>query len=138
MEGAGGDAGAVVMEDRKDARCVAGELILVIESAARSSGAMDTVATVGVCDVFPGAVNSIPSRVRMMVDVRDTDLGRRDGVMQTIEGASQKIAAKRQVSIHSQLVNADAPADCAPEVSAALARSCRPRGFPVVDWVIRA
>jgi len=138
IEGAGGHAGAVLMPDRKDALCVAAELILVIESAARSSGAMDTVATVGVCDVFPGAVNSIPSRVRMMLDVRDTDLGRRDGVMQTIEGASQKIAAKRQVSIHSELVNADAPADCAPEVRAALASSCRQHGFPFLEMVSRA
>jgi ureidoglycolate amidohydrolase len=138
IEGAGGHAGAVLMPDRKDALCVAAELILVIESAARSSGAMDTVATVGVCDVFPGAVNSIPSRVRMMLDVRDTDLGRRDGVLQTIESASQKIAAKRQVSIHSELVNADAPADCAPEVRAALASSCRQHGFPFLEMVSRA
>jgi hypothetical protein len=27
------------------------------------------------CEVFPGAVNSIPSHVRISVDVRDTDLG---------------------------------------------------------------
>ena len=40
------------------------ELILAIENAARTSGAVDTVATVGICDVFPGAVNSIPSRVQ--------------------------------------------------------------------------
>jgi len=47
------------MADRKDALCAAAELILVVENAARTSGAADTVATVGVCDVFPGAVNSI-------------------------------------------------------------------------------
>jgi len=41
------------MPDRKDALCAAAELILAIESAARSSGAPDTVATVGVCEVFP-------------------------------------------------------------------------------------
>src|SRR5467141_2402492 len=53
IEGAGGHAGAVLMPDRKDALCAAAELILAIESAARSSGAPDTVATVGVCEVFP-------------------------------------------------------------------------------------
>ena len=47
-----------------------------------TSGSTDTVATVGMCDVFPGAVNSIPSRVRLSVDIRDTDLARRDSVMQ--------------------------------------------------------
>src|SRR3989441_1230361 len=65
IEGAGGHAGGVLMPDRKDALCAAAELILAIENAARSSGAVDTVATVGVCEVFPGAVNRIPSRVRL-------------------------------------------------------------------------
>jgi len=138
IEGAGGHAGGVLMPDRKDALCAAAQLILAIENAARASGAADTVATVGVCDVFPGAVNSIPSRVRITLDTRDTDLARRDGVMQTIERASEEVAAKRQVSIQSELLNADAPADCAPEVRSALADSCRRHGFPFLEMVSRA
>ncbi|HSU87794.1 MAG TPA: hydantoinase/carbamoylase family amidase, partial [Terriglobia bacterium] len=138
LEGAGGHAGGVLMPDRKDALCAAAELILAVESAARSSGTPDTVATVGVCEVFPGAVNSIPSRVRMTLDIRDTDLARRDGVMQVIERASQNTAAKRGVSIQSELLNADAPADCDPEVRAAIADSCRQYGFQFLEMVSRA
>ncbi len=138
IEGAGGHAGGVLMPDRKDALCAAAELILEVENAARSSGAADTVATVGVCEVFPGAVNSIPSRVGMTLDIRDTDQARRDGVMQTIERAEQNISAKRQVSIQSELLNADAPADCAPEVRAALADSCHEHGFQFLEMVSRA
>jgi N-carbamoyl-L-amino-acid hydrolase len=138
IEGGGGHAGGVLMPDRKDALCAAAELILAIENAARSSGAADTVATVGVCEVFPGAVNSIPSRVGMTLDIRDTDQVRRDGAMQRIERASQSISSKRQVSIQSELLNADAPADCAPEVRGALADSCREHGFPFLEMVSRA
>ena len=138
IEGAGGHAGGVLMPDRKDALCAAAELILAIENAARLSGAVDTVATVGVCDVFPGAVNSIPSRVGLTLDIRDTDLVRRDGVMQTIERGSQSISSKRHVSIQSELLNADAPADCAPEVRGALADSCRKHGFAFLEMVSRA
>jgi len=138
IEGAGGHAGGVLMPDRRDALCAAAELILAVENAARTSGAVDTVATVGVCDVFPGAANSIPSCVGMTLDIRDTDLGRRDSVMQTIERAAQNISAKRQVSIQSEVLNADAPADCAPEVRAALSDSCRERGFPFLEIVSRA
>ena len=83
-------------------------------------------------------MNSIPSRVRITLDIRDTDLARRDAVMQTIERTSREIAAKRQVSIQWELVNADAPADCAPEVRAALADSCREHGFPFLEMVSRA
>jgi len=136
IEGSGGHAGGVLMPDRRDALCAAAELILAIESAARTSGAIDTVATVGICDVFPGAVNSIPARVRLSVDIRDTDLQRRDLVMRAVEDSCHSISAKRQVSIRSELLNADAPADCAPEIVEALSQACRKHKlnfFPIVS-----
>jgi ureidoglycolate amidohydrolase len=124
IEGAGGHAGGVLMPDRRDALCAASELILAVENAARTSGSIDTVATVGICDVFPGAVNSIPGRVRLSLDVRDTDLARRDAVMQAVERASHEISGNRNVSIRSELLNADAPADCAATIIEALSRAC--------------
>jgi ureidoglycolate amidohydrolase len=138
IEGSGGHAGGVLMPDRRDALCAAAELILAIENAARSSGAIDTVATAGICDVFPGAVNSIPSRVRLSVDVRDTDLARRDIVMRTIETTCHSLSAKRQVSIHSELLHADAPVDCAPAIVGAFSQSCRKHGMNFLPMVSRA
>jgi len=138
IEGSGGHAGGVLMPDRRDALCAAAELILAIENAARASGAIDTVATVGICEVFPGAVNSIPSQVRLSVDIRDTDLSRRDAVMQALETAARAISAKRQVAIHSELLNADAPGDCAPIVTEALSQSCRKHGLTFLSMVSRA
>ncbi len=138
IEGSGGHAGGVLMVDRHDALCAAAELILAIESAARTSGAIDTVATVGICEVFPGAVNSIPNRVRLSVDVRDTDIQRRDIVLRTIETSSDSISAKRQVSIDNELLNADAPADCAPAVVEALSQSCRKYELNFLPMISRA
>ncbi|MGB2669472.1 MAG: M20 family metallo-hydrolase [Candidatus Acidiferrum sp.] len=138
IAGAGGHAGAVLMPDRKDALCAAAELILAIESAAKSSGAMDTVATVGICDVFPGAVNSIPSRVDLTLDARDTSLDRRDTAMRAIEAARESIVAKRGVTIREELVNADAPAQCAPEIVEALSQACSRHGLAFISMVSRA
>jgi len=138
IEGSGGHAGGVLMPDRRDALCAAAELILAIENAARTSGAIDTVATVGICEVFPGAVNSIPSRVRLSADIRDTDLERRDDVMQQIETVSQVISAKRRVPIHSEVLNADAPANCAPAVVEVLSESCEKHHLNFVPIVSRA
>jgi ureidoglycolate amidohydrolase len=138
IEGAGGHAGAVLMPDRRDALCAAAELILAIENEARNSGAKDTVATVGICDVFPGAVNSIPSLVRLSVDIRDTNLERRDAVMRAIEAACLAIASKRQVSIHKELLNADAPAECAPAIMEALSQSCTKHQLAFIPMVSRA
>jgi ureidoglycolate amidohydrolase len=138
IEGSGGHAGGVLMPDRRDALCAASELVLAVEAAARATNAPDTVATVGICEVFPGAVNSIPSRVRLSLDVRDTDLARRDSVMQEIAQTSHAIASKRQVSIRADLLNADAPADCSPLVTEALADSCRARNFAFFPIISRA
>jgi N-carbamoyl-L-amino-acid hydrolase len=138
VEGAGGHAGGVLMPDRKDALCAAAELILAIENAARSSGAMDSVATVGICEVFPGAVNSIPGRVHLTVDIRDTSLERRDAVMTRIRREREAIAAKRQVAIREDLLNADAPGECAPAVIDVLSRSCAKLKQAFIPMVSRA
>jgi len=138
IEGSGGHAGGVLMPDRADALCAAAELILAIENAARSSGAIDTVATVGICEVFPGAVNSIPSRVRLSVDIRDTDLQRRNAVMQTVDTTSRALSEKRGVSVHGRLLNADDPANCAPAIIEALSQSCRKHQLNFLPMVSRA
>ena len=93
IEGEGGHAGGnFSMPDRKDALVAAAELILALEASAKSTGARDSVATVGVCEVFPGAVNSIPSRVRLETDIRDTDRARRDRVLEALRNACGKVA----------------------------------------------
>jgi ureidoglycolate amidohydrolase len=138
IEGSGGHAGGMVMPDRRDALCAASELILAVENAARTTGSIDSVATVGICDVFPSAVNSIPSRVRLSLDVRDTDLARRDGVMQAIERAGKEISAKRNVSISAEVLNADAPADCAANVVEALTRSAEKHKINSRQMISRA
>jgi ureidoglycolate amidohydrolase len=138
LQGSGGHAGGVLMPGRQDALCAAAELILEIESAARSSGAPDTVATVGVCEVFPGAVNSIPSQVHLTLDLRDTDGTRRDRVLQLIERQARDISAKRKIAIEFVSLNADEPAVCAPEIRTALSDSCRKHGVEFTEMVSRA
>ena len=112
IEGEGGHAGAMLMPDRHDALAAASELILALEAVAKATGFIDTVATVGVCEVFPGAVNSVPSRVRLETDIRDTDIVRRDGVLAKLKSVATEVAARRGVRIGFETVNADPPAEC--------------------------
>jgi N-carbamoyl-L-amino-acid hydrolase len=90
------------------------------------------------CDVFPGAVNSIPSRVRLSLDVRDTDLARRNAVLHVIERASQEISAKRQVSVEIEMLNADQPADCDPKIIGAISRACQKHDLRFQPMISRA
>ena len=138
IEGEGGHAGAVLMPDRHDAFLAAAELALSVEAAAKATGALDTVATTGVCNVFPGAVNSIPSRVELLIDVRDTELSRRDNVLEAIGRAANETAARRGVKVHVALINADRPARCSPEVVNAVIEACKESGLECMPMVSRA
>lgn len=138
IEGEGGHAGGRLMPGRKDALAAAAELILALEAAAKSTGAIDTVATVGVCEVFPGAVNSIPSRVTITTDVRDTDGARRDGVLDALRIASTEVAARRGVKIATELVNADPPATCDTAILTAMEESAQAAGKSYKKMVSRA
>jgi ureidoglycolate amidohydrolase len=138
IEGEGGHAGAVLMPERHDAFLAAAEIALAAEGAARSSGSIDTVATSGVCDVFPGAINSIPSRVQMTMDVRDTDEARRDRVLEQLAQASAEVAARRGVRIETETISVDAPAVCDPWIVAALEAACQARSLGYQKMVSRA
>jgi len=129
IEGQGGHAGAVLMPERHDAFLAAAEIALALEASAKSTGAMDSVATTGVCDVFPGAVNSIPSRVRMETDIRDTDAERRDGMLRTLAETCRAIADRRGVAVNLEMINQDAPAVCDPRLVAILTEACAGYSF---------
>lgn len=138
VEGEGGHAGARLMPGRKDALTAAAELILALEAAAKSTGVIDTVGTVGICDVFPGAVNSIPSRVRLETDIRDIDGQRRDQVLAMLQAKCDEVASLRCVAISTELVNADPPAACDPAILAALELSAQAAGKTWKKMVSRA
>jgi ureidoglycolate amidohydrolase len=124
VEGEGGHAGSVLMPERKDAFLAAAEITLAVETSVLATGAIDTVGTTGVCDIFPGAVNSIPSRVRLEIDVRDTDLGRRDNVLDNLSAAVKAIAARRHLEAQIETLNADWPAQSDERIVEALVRAC--------------
>jgi ureidoglycolate amidohydrolase len=124
LEGEGGHAGALLMPDRRDAFLAAAEIALAVEAAAKSTGVVDTVATTGICDIFPRAVNSVPSRARMELDIRDIDGIRRDHVLGQVIAAAQEITARRRITLHHELLNADPPAQCDPAITATLESAC--------------
>ena len=138
IEGGGGHAGAVLMPQRRDAFLAGAEIALAVEAAACGSGAVDTVGTTGVCHVFPGAVNSVPSRCTLEIDVRDIDEARRNRVLAQLEEACAGITTRRNVSIETELVNADPPAHCDPHVVETLASACQQAGLPHDRMISRA
>ena len=138
ITGLGGHAGALLMPNRRDALCAAAELILSIEKHTLATGAIDTVATVGTCDVYPGAVNSVPSRVVLQLDIRDTDPVRRESVMLAVRRDCEDLRQRRNVTIAEVLVNADSPAQSSPHIVQLLEQTCAEQGIAYKKMVSRA
>jgi ureidoglycolate amidohydrolase len=138
ITGFGGHAGALLMPDRRDALCAAAELILSVEKHTRATGVIDTVATVGTCDVYPGAMNSVPSRVVLQLDIRDTDPDRRETVMQAIRRDCDDLRRRRNVTIAEELINADTPAQSSPHIVQLLEETCNEQNIPYKKMVSRA
>ncbi len=138
LSGAGGHAGAVLMPLRHDPLVAASEVVLAVDREARGSGAPDTVGTVGLLTVDPGAVNSIPRRVRMDIDIRDTDLARRDAVLERVRAAARDAAARHGVGHEEAILNADDPMTSDPAVLDAVESACEEEGLARVRMISRA
>jgi N-carbamoyl-L-amino-acid hydrolase len=138
LDGEGGHAGAMLMPDRHDALCAAAEIVLAVESAAKATGSPDTVATTGVCRVHPGAINSVPSKVNLEIDIRDIRLEPRDQVVAAVCKAVDEVSRKRGVKGTIELLNADPPATMADSVVTAAEAACKELGLPYKRMVSRA
>ncbi|KAL9410785.1 hypothetical protein AB3S75_044541 [Citrus x aurantiifolia] len=111
FEGNGGHAGAVLMPNRNDAGLAAAELALAVEKHVLESGSIDTVGTVGILELHPGAINSIPSKSHLEIDTRDIDEKRRNSVIEKIHQSAITIAKNRGVTLSEfKIVNQDPPA----------------------------
>jgi ureidoglycolate amidohydrolase len=142
ITGFGGHAGALLMPDRRDALCAAAELILSVEhhtlAANAASNSVDSVATVGIVTVHPDAINSVPSRVTLTLDIRDTDVARRTQIMSALHADIDSIQSRRHVTITEHQINADVPAISDPQILATLESICNSNAIPYKKMVARA
>jgi len=123
VTGLAGHAGTVPMRLRRDAAAAAAEIVLIVES--RCAGVEGVVGTVGQLHVPDGAVNVIPGRCELSIDIRsDEDAARRaayDDVIAAIDG----IAERRKVEIEVRKVLEIGATPCAPKMQARWAQSIR-------------
>jgi len=110
LHGEGGHAGAVLMPTRHDALLAGAEIALAVERAAKTSGSPDTVGTVGVFKIEPGAVNSVPFKAYLEIDLRDARLDTRDKAFAEIQATAKEVCARRGVTMEFEEINADPPA----------------------------
>ena len=138
LHGEGGHAGAVLMPVRHDAMLAGAEIALAVERAAKASGSPDTVGTVGVFRIEPGAVNSVPFRAYLEIDLRDARMDTRSKALAEIRSAAAEACARRGVTMEFEEINADPPADGDQETVAIAEQVCAELGLRSLRMVSRA
>jgi ureidoglycolate amidohydrolase len=136
--GEGGHAGTLLMPERHDPALAAAETILAVERAARGTGNPNSVATCGLLQVLPGAVNSIPREVRLEIDVRDIELARRDAMLAEIRVFAAAAARRRGCGFSEEILNADPPATCDPALVSTIRAVCDELKLPAQELISRA
>ena len=138
LHGEGGHAGAVLMPVRHDAMLAGAEIALAVERAAKASGSPDTVGTVGVFKIEPGAVNSVPFQAYLEIDLRDARLDTRAKALAELEAAARAACARRGVRMDFEEINADPPAAGDQPTVAIAEQVCAELGLKSLRMVSRA
>lgn len=129
VTGRAGHAGTVPMRLRRDAAAAAAEMVLAVENIARDHDGV--VATVGTLTVPGGAINVIPGRCELSIDLRAPDDALRFAARDAIFAAIDAIAACRAVTVERRQMHEAAATPSDPALQQALAeaiqRSADPR-----------
>ena len=129
VEGVASHSGATPMGKRRDALVTASHLVLAVEAEARKRTERRIVGTVGILKIAPGALNVVPGRAELWVDVRGIDEASLAETAEAIVEAARRIAANEGTRVQVETVSADAPVPMDPTVIGAIEGACRRLGY---------
>jgi acetylornithine deacetylase/succinyl-diaminopimelate desuccinylase-like protein len=96
------------------------------------------VGTTGVFRIEPGAVNSVPCRAWLEIDLRDTLAETRDAALLKIETAVKEICTRRKIEFAMERLNLDPPAICDAKLVKTAVGIARQLNFSVKKMISRA
>lgn len=130
VSGLASHSGTTPMKYRKDALLGASEIALALEQAALEEEQHDTVATVGVCEVKPGAMNIVPGLVEMKIDIRGVSRESRSRVVEKLRLAVEQAEKKRGLSVSTALLAEEAPVEIEEKVVESLKETAERLNIP--------
>ena len=121
-------SGATPMTLRHDAACAAAEIVLAAERFAAAEKEPPAVATVGVLEIAPGAMNVIPGGAELGVDIRSIDGATKKRVAENLKDAISEICKRRDVAFELVPISDERPVAIRPTVQDFLDGICREDG----------
>lgn len=125
VEGTAAHSGATPMEARQDALVSAAMIILAVQEIALEHHHQGTVGTVGVLRVHPNAMNVIPGRVEMGVDIRGVDQESIIETIQDLKDAVSNIADSQETPVAIEVMTAEKPVALDEEIIEICEAVCR-------------
>ncbi len=129
FQGHAGHAGTTPMELRHDAATAAAEFVLAAERIACEEPGL--VATVGELNVPRGAVNVIPGRADVTLDVRHQDDAIREAALRRLRAETNAISSRRGVQVTWTTISEQRATRCTPALVARVADAVRATGVAV-------
>lgn len=124
ITGQANHAGTTPMTMRQDALVAAAHIVLAVQDIALSLPSQP-VATVGFLTVEPNAVNIVPGRVELSVDLRDLSNECLQAMRSQLEERLQAIAAETKTQIELRSVLCVEPTPAAPQIQEVIAKVCQ-------------
>jgi len=117
-------AGTTPMTMRKDALVAASQVVLAVNKLGIDTPG-EQVATVGYFNVSPNAVNIVPARVDLKIDLRDLSQSHLDDLVEQMRQQFAQIAAATQTEIVMTQALHVLPTLAEPKIQDAIAQVCR-------------
>jgi len=109
IEGRADHSGNTPMDMRKDALTAASEITLGVERITSHEAGERTVGTVGYQIISPGAMNVVPGKVELGIDIRDVDMTDKNKAVSAVTALMDEISVRRDVKITYQQLCHDEP-----------------------------
>ncbi len=109
IEGRADHSGSTPMDDRRDALAAAAEVVLAVEDAGRSEAKSESVATSADITCHPGAINVVPGRAEVLVDIRGVDPTSMERLVEGISASCEMIASRRALDIRITILSRGVP-----------------------------
>lgn len=116
-----GHAGTMPMAGRKDALVAASQFISGVHALALESG--EVRATVGTLSLTPGAVNAIPKRVELVLELRAIDEAQRQSVHEACRQLAQQSAEALSCTLSFERTYQQAAVLCDPRLQAKVSQA---------------
>ncbi len=131
-------SGATPMDRRKNALVAASEFVLLVDRLAKEEACHGTVGAITKMTVEPNAINTVPGKCTMFLDLRSTDKASKDRVKGVLLEKLAEICSRCQVTFTRKVLSEDDPKTFSPKIMAISEKICQSLDVPYMVLPSRA